>query len=43
MRLTKLLSLLALCLTLCSATASSQELKPGSVNRDRAEGIEWSR
>ena len=37
-----LLSFAAFCLAFCSA-ASSQELKPGSVNRNRPERIEWFR
>src|SRR5512132_2263435 len=37
-----LLSLAVLCLMFCSA-AFSQELKPGSVNRNRTERIEWFR
>ena len=37
-----LLSFAALCLALCPAV-SSQQLKPGSVNRNRTERIEWFR
>ena len=38
----RLLSVATLCLAFCSA-ASSQELKPGSVNRNRTERVEWFR